>query len=240
MGSLSFMQWMASGMSVSLRERLPSKLGALCLAPCLAMYAINTWAGEANCCHTITAQGRELARQLDESGVDHLWLAGHHVDWRTGEPNSDAEDGGHGNATHCSAFAASFAQRLGIYLLRPPQHSQILLASAQVEWLDSSDAAQQGWLRLSDMRDAQHRANQGEFVVAAFPNPNPHKPGHIAIVHPAVLSDEQLLTDGPSITQAGQENALMTNVRQGFRHHRGAWPDGIRYYTHTGRLTRQD
>lgn len=39
------------------------------------------------CCGAITPQGRELARLLDGSGVDHLWVAGRHVDWRTGDVN---------------------------------------------------------------------------------------------------------------------------------------------------------
>jgi hypothetical protein len=35
------------------------------------------------CCGPITPERRQLERFLDDSGVDHLWLAGWHIDWRT-------------------------------------------------------------------------------------------------------------------------------------------------------------
>jgi hypothetical protein len=71
------------------------------------------------------------------------------------------------------------------------------------------------------------------FVLAAFPNPVPRKPGHIAIVHPQATDPAQLQRTGPWLTQAGEENALLTTVREGFRHHHSAWPDGVVYYSHT-------
>lgn len=182
------------------------------------------------CCGPVTRAGQALAARLDATGVDHLWLAGQHVDWQTGEPDSGSEDQGHGRSSHCSAFVGAFAQQQGVYVLRPPQHSQILLATAQVAWLSSPAAQQAGWQMLPDMRQAQTLANQGHLVLAAFPSPHPRKPGHIAIVRPAELSAAQLQTDGPQITQAGQQNFLSTTTRQGFRLHRGAWPEGIRYF----------
>jgi len=186
-----------------------------------------------SCCGPITPQARNLERKLDASGVDHLWLPGHHVDWRTGEPNSNAEDNGYGNKSHCSAFAASVADSLGVPLLRPPQHSQILLANAQVRWLDGPQAARDGWRRVDGMREAQALANRGRFVVVTYKNPDPHKPGHIAIVRPSAKSLDELERDGPQVIQAGSENALSTTLRTGFRHHRGAWPDGVSYYEYT-------
>jgi len=182
------------------------------------------------CCGAVTPAGQALADQLDASGVDHRWLAGQHVNWQTGEPDSGTEDGGHGRASHCSAFVGAFAQQMGIYVLRPPQHSQILLASAQVAWLGSPAAQQAGWRPLQDMREAQTLANQGHLVLATFPSPHPRKPGHIAIVRPAELSEPELQANGPQITQAGQQNYLSTTTRQGFRLHHGAWPAGIRYF----------
>lgn len=182
------------------------------------------------CCGPVTPAGQALAAQLDATGVDHLWLAGQHVNWQTGEPDSGTEDKGHGRASHCSAFVGAFAQQRGVYVLRPPQHSQILLASAQVAWLGSPAAQQAGWQALPDMRTAQTLANQGHLVLAAFPSPHPRKPGHIAIVRPAELSEAELQANGPQITQAGQQNYLSTTTRQGFRLHRGAWPEGIRYF----------
>ena len=85
---------------------------------------------------------------------------------------------------------------------------------------------------MSDMREAQRLANEGKLVVAAFPSPNPKKPGHIAIVRPAEKTLEQLKDEGPQITQAGEENALSTTAKDGFRHHKGAWLDGIFYFVY--------
>ena len=181
-----------------------------------------------NCCGTIDQSGIELAAELDASGVDRLWIAGHHVNWKTGEPDLGAKPA----RSHCSAFAAAFAQRRGAYLLRPPEHSQVLLATAQLDWLSTEEATKEGWRRVSDMREAQRLANEGKLVVAAFPSPNPKKPGHIAIVRPAEKTLEQLKDEGPQITQAGEENALSTTAKDGFRHHKGAWPDGIFYFVY--------
>ena len=209
-------------------------LRALALSVCGLALAGSAYASDdAPCCGPITDAARALERKLDATGVDHLWLPGHHVDWRTGEPDSDAVDNGHGNATHCSAFAASVAESFGAYLLRPPQHSQILLANAQTSWLDGPDAVKQGWRKVGSMREAQALANEGRLVVASFRSPNPKKPGHIAILRPSTKSAADLERDGPQITQAGFTNALSTTVRKGFGKHHGAWPDGIGYYAFT-------
>jgi hypothetical protein len=39
---------------------------------------------ESSCCGAITVDGERLLRFLDDSGVDHLWLAGFRVNWQTG------------------------------------------------------------------------------------------------------------------------------------------------------------
>jgi hypothetical protein len=183
------------------------------------------------CCGPITPAGERLARFLDGTGVDHLWLAGHHVDWRTGEATPGTREA----ATHCSAFVAAAAERLGVYVLRSPDHSQELLANAQLRWLHGAPDGS-GWRSLPDPAAAQATANRGELALEAFENPNPHRPGHIAIVRPSEQSRAALDRDGPRETQAGETNALDTVTAVGFRHHRGAWvPDGgggIRYYAH--------
>jgi len=183
------------------------------------------------CCGPITPAGERLARFLDGTGVDHLWLAGHHVDWLSGA----ATAGAHESATHCSAFVGAIAARLGVYVLRPPQHSQELLANAQLGWLRDADTGS-GWRALATPMAAQAAANRGELVLEAFENPNPHRPGHIAIVRPSEQSRSALDLDGPRETQAGETNALDTSTAEGFRHHRGAWRGdgrgGIRYYAH--------
>ena len=52
--------------------------------------------------------------------------------------------------THCSAFVASFSKQLGVYMLRPPDHSPTLLANAQMRWL----SCEAGVYRLAYMLDA--------------------------------------------------------------------------------------
>jgi hypothetical protein len=74
---------------------------------------------------------------------------------------------------------------MGVYLLRPPEHGQKLLANAQVEWLGSAAAREQGWSAVRDQREAQALANRGSLVLVAFPNPDHEKPGHVAVVRPS-------------------------------------------------------
>lgn len=186
------------------------------------------------CCGPITPAGERLARMLDDSGVMTHWLAGWHVDWRTGEQDR-ATPGGAEAKTHCSAFAAAMSERLGAYVLRPPEHRQELLANAQMRWLRDR-GTEYGWRALASDVAAQEAANRGELVLAAFENPNPRKPGHIAIVRPSEKTRVQLDTEGPQETQAGTHNAISTTTAAGFRSHRGAWQPGgtggLRYYVH--------
>jgi hypothetical protein len=191
-------------------------------------------AGDEPCCGPITPHGRQLEQLLDGSGVDHLWLAGWHIDWRTGETDRDAP-GGPEAKTHCSAFAAAMAERVRAYVLRPPEHRQELLANAQMRWL-RDQGGEQGWHALDSPVEAQAAANRGELVLEAFENPDPHKPGHIAIVRPSDKSRAALDQDGPQESQAGEQNAISVTTAMGFRHHPRAWMPGgggaLRYYVH--------
>jgi hypothetical protein len=184
------------------------------------------------CCGLITPAGERLADTLDTMNVESLWLAGEHVNWETGEPDKSADYEGPGNHSHCSAFAAAAAMRLGVYLLRPPEHGELLLANAQADWLTSEAGAQNGWKSVAGMREAQRLANQGNLVLAVYKNPNPHLPGHIAIVRPSEKSAVALEVNGPELIQAGEHNYTKISTRVGFEHHLGAWPNGIRYYAH--------
>jgi hypothetical protein len=187
------------------------------------------------CCGPIAAAGVRLATFLDGTGVDHLWLHGFRVNWETGATISAWGDGR--PHTHCSAFVASAAMRLGIYLLRPPRHSASLLANAQMGWLRSPEAAAEGWQPLPEVTSAQIRANLGELVLAAFENPDPNEPGHIAIVRPSDVDAATLLAEGPFVTQAGGHNALSVPLARGFANHKGAWvagsSGGVRFFAHT-------
>jgi len=186
------------------------------------------------CCGPISTDGRRLASFLDQSGVDHLWESGWHVNWETGKKDR-AHPGGKEAATHCSAFVAAMGKRLGIYVLRPPEHAQELLANAQLAWLrDKGKTAD--WHPVASYVEAQTEANRGRLVLAAFRNPDPHRPGHIAIIRPSDKDRASLDRDGPQETQAGETNAISTTVASGFAHHKGAWVPGggggMRYYAH--------
>ena len=184
------------------------------------------------CCGPISPAGARLASFLDNMDVESLWLANQHINWETGKPDRGAGYEGPGNHTHCSAFAAAAAMRLGVYLLRPPQHGQELLSNAQGEWIAGPEGQKAGWRPVSDMHRAQHLANEGHLVVVLFPNPDPHSPGHVAIVRPSEKSAHALEADGPEVIQAGQHNHNKICVRIGFENHPGAFPSGVRYYTH--------
>ena len=164
--------------------------------------------------------------------VESLWLAHEHVNWETGEPDRGGTYEGPNKHTHCSAFAAAAAKQLDVYLLRPPEHGQQLLANAQAAWLASDAAKNRGWHSVNGGSEAQLLANRGELVVAVYTNPDMQEPGHIAIVRPSEKSARLLLHDGPQIIQAGNHNHSSTTVRVGFSNHAGAWPGSVRYYAH--------
>lgn len=179
----------------------------------------------------ISPAGRRLAQNLDAMDVEHLWLAGHTVAWKTGKPLADSKPT-KGHHTHCSAFAAEACRRLGIYLLRPPEHSTVLLANAQYDWLFTS-GKEQGWTQVPDGRQAQHFANEGYLVVAVFKDGDPKRPGHVAIVRPSTKSSQAIDSEGPQVTQAGKHNARSTSLKHGFANHPDAWAKHkVRYFAH--------
>ncbi|MFA5958527.1 hypothetical protein [Hyphomicrobium sp.] len=179
----------------------------------------------------ISTAGQRLAEKLDSFDVEKHWPAHLHVNWETGEPDGKPEKGT-GVHTHCSAFVAAAAKRLGVYILRPPDHGQVLLANAQNEWLESEGAAQ-GWQHLKDAQTAEDAANKGELVVASYHNHHENKPGHIAIVRPSTKSAEAIAEEGPDMVQAGGHNYNIVSAKMGFAGHPAAWRDHeIEYFAH--------
>jgi hypothetical protein len=179
----------------------------------------------------VTPAATQLAATIDALNVEQHWPVGLHVHWETGIPDGKPEESA-GKHTHCSAFVAAAAKQLGIYLLRPPEHPQILLANAQYDWLATQGAAQ-GWQPLKDEVDAQNHANRGFLVVATYKNHHDDKPGHIAIVRPSDKSVAALHAEGPQITQAGGTNYRSTTLKQGFAGHPAAWGEHeVRFYAH--------
>ena len=174
---------------------------------------------------TISPNGKQLEQFYLNQNVENLWLAGQHVDWETGKPDDPFAT--KGIKTHCSSFVASVCKQKNIYILRPPQHGTGLLASAQYDWLFSKDAAQIGWHQITDSIyfKAQSLANQGYIVTAVYKNPNPSKPGHIALVMPDEITNEAHIQQGPTLIQAGSINKSAIPFRLGFRHHIDNWDE---------------
>lgn len=194
----------------------------------LILTAVLAWPAAAD----PTPEAMRLTRVLDGAGVERLWPAGVHVDWETGVPDGKpvSDEGQH---THCSAFVAAIAKRLGIYILRPPEHGARLLANAQYDWL-ATEGGQFGWHALTDGYQAQAHANRGDLVVAVYKNHHDDKPGHIAIIRPSDRSASEIDQEGPQITQAGSVNYLSTTLKSGFSGHPAAWRrHEVRYFAHT-------
>ena len=124
---------------------------------------------------------------------------------------------------------ASTCLHLNVYILRPLDHSEKLLANAQYDWL-RKEGQMQGWRPVKDGLEAQELANEGELVVVAFKEADATKHGHIAIVRPSTRVSRSFTRSGPEIIQAGTDNFQSTSVKEGFHHHKSAWPKGVRYY----------
>jgi hypothetical protein len=180
---------------------------------------------------SLSPEAQRLTRQLDEMGVETKWIAGAHVDWESGRPDGRPETST-GRHTHCSAFVAAAAERLGVYILRPPEHGQVLLANAQNEWL-ADEGRRQGWRAVEGPAAAQDLANRGMLVVASYRSHRDDKPGHIAIVRPSVKTAQEIEADGPTVIQAGTTNSAAISLRLGFAGHPHAWSDQeVEYYAH--------
>lgn len=191
---------------------------------------------KSGCCGPVTEAGWQLLHVLDGMDVEHRWLADRYVHWESGRPRGAILTDGKPH-THCSAFTAAVGERLGIYMLRPPEHSQLFLATAQGQWFTTDKAAQKGWVRVMSAQEAQARANRGELVVLDWQSPDPKKHGHIAVVRPAVKSDDALERDGPETMQAGQTNFADGNAVRSFKSHPGAWPNEVLIFAHATKMS---
>jgi hypothetical protein len=178
----------------------------------------------------VTPEGIQLGQMLDSMQVEQLWLPGGRVAWKTGQPLGDSVVDSKPH-THCSAFVAAFCTRLNIYILSPPEHSTVMLANAQYDWL-RGEGRNRGWKPVSDPVEAQALSNQGLVVVATYKESR-RKPGHIAIVRPSNKSIAAIESEGPQITQAGRTNYRSTSLALGFRNHPAAWGDQrVRFFCH--------
>lgn len=169
--------------------------------------------------------GKKLQQLYLDMHVETGWLNGIHVDWCTGKPDNPKATTE--NTTHCSAFVAAACNRMNIYILRPPQHAQELLANAQYKWLLSARAKIEGWhqINTSDYKTAQQYANRGYMVVAAYKSPNPKRAGHIVCVIPSEIAMDSLLQNGPFVIQSSRVNSSNVKFRTAFhRVIKKQWP----------------
>ena len=178
---------------------------------------------------SISPEGKILLQNYLSMNVENLWIAGHHVNWITGVPDREGADAG--IKTHCSAFVAAVCKNQNTYILRPPEHGQVLLANAQYKWLQSPAAIAIGWHQIIDSSpaaiyySAQRYANKGVVVIAVYQNSNSKKPGHIAMVRPDNISVQQLSDNGPSIIMASTHNYNLISLKMGFKSHITQWPE---------------
>jgi hypothetical protein len=175
----------------------------------------------------VTPAGAALATFLDSLQVERFWANGYSVNWLTGARGGTGPNMTKGTASHCSAFAAGAAELLGVYLLRPPDQSDLGLANNQADWLRLNPG---GWCAVPSATNAQHLANAGMLVMASYKDPDTS--GHIAVLRASAKPDADLPAVGPQECQSGITNYNDTNVKTGFNQHAGAFPNGIRYYAH--------
>ena len=180
----------------------------------------------------IDASGIKLLKFYKQLNVENLWQKGVHVNWETGE--ADNPNATKNIKTHCSSFAAAACKHLHIYLLRPPEHKESLLANAQYEWLSTEEAAKDGWEKLpsNDYKTIQEKANSGFVVIAVWKNPSPHLSGHIALIMPQNIDAEKLSEKTIKIIQAGRINSSHISLEEGFKKHIKSWQNStiVFYY----------
>jgi len=146
----------------------------------------------------ITDQGHALSVFLDSLQVEQYWDNDRSVNWLTGAPGGNGTNMTVGTASHCSAFAAAVACLLDVYLLRPPDASDLNLANNQATWLATNQIC--GWYPIPHATDAQRIANVGALVVASLKEEVGS--GHIAVLRPSTKSDAEILADGPQECQS--------------------------------------
>ncbi|MBS1597029.1 MAG: hypothetical protein JST75_02305 [Bacteroidetes bacterium] len=191
----------------------------------------------------VDENGKALQKFYLSLNVESLWIAGSHIDWQTGvadKPEATSE-----NHTHCSAFVAAACQKMGVYILHPPQHGQKLLANAQYDWLQTEEARQNGWMpvtagnRIQLYMEVQRLANAGNIIVAVIKNPDDSKPGHAALVMPKKIEEEKILESGPVVIMAGTHNFNFISLKNGFKNHIDQWPEEtVRFYINRSKSIR--
>lgn len=177
--------------------------------------------------YPVAPTGEKLGAFLDSLDVTRRWLPDRYVNWTTGVSLGKYR----GFGTHCSTFVAAAASKLGVYILNPSDQVA-LLANAQHHWLQT-EGSHYGWTNIDSPMKAQRIANQGCLVVGSYANPNRGRPGHIVIVRPSNKSQNEIISKGPQIIQAGRKNYNSTTLSKAFRHHQAVFrKHDLTYYAH--------
>jgi hypothetical protein len=132
---------------------------------------------------------------------------------------------------------------LGIYILRPPEHGQILLANAQYDWLQTAEARKNGWTAVTNSNriylytQVQKLANAGRLVIAIIKSSDDSKPGHAALIMPKEIDEDKLIESGPVLIMAGTHNFNFISLKNGFKSHIANWPENeIMFYLNNKEL----
>ena len=150
----------------------------------------------------ISRAGVALTALLNGMDVENHWLAGHKVQWKTGNPIAEEN----GPASNGGAFVAAVCARLKVPM--PPPVPENFSPGSQYDWLVTKGKSK-GWLAV-EVVEAQLLANQGWVVIAAWKDPAPAgkrtSSGLTAIVRPEGSSAADVPRRGPRIIAAGARN----------------------------------
>ena len=104
-----------------------------------------------------------------------------------------------------------------------------------------SEGKSQGWEAVESGWEAQKQANRGRVVVAVFKEADAKKSGHIAAIRPSETTEEKVREEGPKIIQAGRNNYVDASLKEGFKHHDGAFAGGkIKFFAHDCALSESE
>jgi hypothetical protein len=165
----------------------------------------------------LSPAGAALAAVLDGMDVEHHWLPGQQVDWRTGNPVSADR----GPASNGGAFVAAVCARLKVPMPAPAPEN--FLPGRQHDWL-IREGRDKGWVAVGEV-EAQLLANQGWVVVAAWKDTPPPGEravsGQTAVVRPDRKPAAEVLRSGPRVIAAGTQNH--NDIALGNAFPAGAW-----------------
>jgi hypothetical protein len=155
----------------------------------------------------IAPAGSSLAVLLDRMDVEHRWLPGQVVAWRTGE----AVDGSaRGPISNAGSFVAAVCAELKVPMLPPTAAN--LSPVVQYDWL-LGEGPKKGWVEVGSL-EAQLLANQGWVVLAAWRDGAAN--AHAAVVRPSRRPAGDISPNGPRITEAGLHNYSDISLKDGF------------------------